>query len=155
MSGDCTQGAVEDLCEATNKPKTVCVPASRRLTNVVRVGDEQPHGRSRRHSVSLPRQLAAHRQLHVRKARRVDDDCPELATLDFSLCGHDDVHVRVLCVAVNCGNPGRRAAGITPQLVHCSPCQSFEVEALGMLGGENHPVSSSWVLPRSVVMQGA
>ncbi len=150
MSGDGTQGAVEDLSEAANKPKTVCVPACGRLTDVVGVGDEQPHRRSRRQSASLPRQLFAHCELHVPKACWVDNDSPELPRLDLSPCGHDDVHVRMLCVAVNRGNPGWRAAGIALQLVHCSAGQGFEIEAVGMFGGEDHAVCRSRVLARSV-----
>jgi len=143
------QSLFEDLSKASNQAKPVSVPASPRLTDVVGIGNQQTHLHLRRHAAPLTRQLVAHRTLHLRKARGVDNDCSEVATLDLSPCRHDDVHMRVLRVAVNRSNPGWSPAGIPPELVHCSACQSLEVEPFGTFGGEHHAVSGARVPPRA------
>jgi hypothetical protein len=76
---------------------------------------------------ALTNDLLVKGKLHSRQSLATDHNGPEVAGPDLASGCHDDMNVRVLGVAMDSRDPGRRSSGVSTDLSHRGACQTLEV----------------------------
>jgi hypothetical protein len=123
VNGDCAQGVVYDLRNASDEREAATASGRVRSTGFVTVGDELAQRSPGLCSATLQRQFIVDRELHAAQAGGVDDNRLEMSGLKLAPSSHDDMDMWVPGVAVNRGYPWWRATCIAPKLLHCGACQ--------------------------------
>jgi hypothetical protein len=111
LNRNCAQGAVYDLRNASDEPKT----ASGRVRSAgfVSTGDELAQWSPGLRSATLHRKFIVERELHVAQAGGIDDNSPEVSRFELAPGSHDNVDVRMLGIAMYRRYPGRSAASVS------------------------------------------